>query len=159
MYDAGLKDSLVENFAKRNLTSFKGLNPKTANEIELGLQQGKEVDRASYVAAKDFDISARQVLKDSLRDSKLNVDGINVRLKEINKRYDDLDAEKTILNAQSKGLNDELLELSDQGLSTSEIVARVNPRKIDIDEKLAAIKKRTRIYRFRKQTFRNTKNK
>ena len=89
----------------------------------MGLQQGKEVDRASYVAAKDFDISARQVLKDSLRDSKLNVDGINVRLKEINKRYDDLDAEKTILNAQSKGLNDELLELSDQGLSTSEIVA------------------------------------
>ena len=70
VYDAGLKDSLVENFAKRNLTSFKGLNPKDANEIELALQQGKEVDRASYVAATDFDKSARQVLKDSLKQEK-----------------------------------------------------------------------------------------
>lgn len=70
VYDAGLKDSLVENFAKRNLTSFKGLNPKDANEIELGLQQGKEVDRASYVAASDFDKAARQVLKDSLKQDK-----------------------------------------------------------------------------------------
>ena len=70
VYDAGLKDSLVENFAKRNLTSFRGLNPKDANEIELALQQGKEVDRASYVAATDFDKAARQVLKDSLKQDK-----------------------------------------------------------------------------------------
>jgi hypothetical protein len=70
VYDAGLKDSLVENFAKRNLTSFRGLNPKDANEIELALQQAKEVDRASYVAATDFDTAARQVLKDSLKQDK-----------------------------------------------------------------------------------------
>ena len=141
VYDAGLKDSLVENFAKRNLTSFRGLNPKDANEIELALQQAKEVDRASYVAATDFDAAARQVLKDSFRDSKLNLDGINARLKETNKRFDDLNAEKKLLNVQSKELTDELIELSDQGLSTSEIVARTNPKRIEIDEKLAAIKK------------------
>jgi len=162
VYDAGLKDSLVENFAKRNLTSFRGLNPKTANEIELGLQPGKEVDRISYMADADFDMSARQVLKDSLRDSKLNVDGINVRLKETNKRFIDLDAEKKLINVQSKELTDELIELSDQGLSTSEIVARTNPKRIDIDEKLAAIKKEQEsigLENKRLETLKRNKNK
>ena len=69
VYDAGLKDSMAENFVKKNLTSFKGLDPKVANEIELAVQQGKEVDRVTYTAAQDFDKAARQVVQSALKRS------------------------------------------------------------------------------------------
>jgi len=69
VYDAGLKDSMAENFVKKNLTAFRGLNPKIANEIELAVQQGKEVDRVTYMAAQDFDKAARQVVQSALKNS------------------------------------------------------------------------------------------
>jgi len=69
VYDAGLKDSMAENFVKKNLTSFRGLDPKVAIQIELGGQQGKEVDRVTYKGAQDFDKAARQVLQSALKNS------------------------------------------------------------------------------------------
>ena len=67
VYDAGIKDSMAENFVKRNLTSFKGLEPKAANEIELSLQKGKESDRVGHMAEVDFDLAARNALKAGLK--------------------------------------------------------------------------------------------
>tara|TARA_R100001463_G_scaffold42220_2_gene88718 strand:+ start:4271 stop:6907 length:2637 start_codon:yes stop_codon:yes gene_type:complete len=122
-----------------------------ADTVKLTMKQAKKgVDVLNKVTTKKSEIQETAEILEEVATSSaesnpfgpvININKINEQLATINKRYDELDAEKKRLDAESTELMNETMRLSDQGLSKKEIVARINPRQTEINKKLKEIQK------------------
>ena len=73
----------------------------------------------------------------------VDVVAIDAEIAALNKEFDDLVfVEQKRIEAELDALQDELIDLTDQGLSNEEVVARIGPRQKELKDQLAEIQKR-----------------
>lgn len=139
-----LVQKLIDALDNEDAPELSGLSDDEKTVLRNALQSqlpGTTTEKQPVIPQQAQPVDVQKQAPVQPKASAVNNNNINEQLATINKRYDELDAEKKRLDAESTELMNETMRLSDQGLSKKEIVARINPRQTEIKKRLKEIQK------------------